>query len=51
MNVAKFLVENGAEVNVTDFYGKTPADSALAKAGGEQEEVWEELANYLSNAN
>jgi ankyrin repeat protein len=51
MNVAKFLVENGAKVNVTDFYGKTPADSALAKAGGEQEEVWEELANYLSNAN
>jgi uncharacterized protein len=51
MKVARFLVENGAEVNVTDFYDKTPVDSALAKAGGEQEEVWEELANYLRSAN
>jgi uncharacterized protein len=51
MKVARFLVENGAEVNITDFYDKTPVDSALAKAGGEQEEVWEDLANYLRNAN
>ena len=45
--VARFLVDNGADVNVTDHYGKTPVDSALGQAGGEQEEVWEELAEYL----
>lgn len=50
MKVAEFLVENGAEVDVTDFYDKTPADSALGQAGGEQEEVYEELAEYLRNA-
>lgn len=47
MNVAEFLIENGAEVNVIDDYGKSPVDSALAKAGGEQKEVYEELAEYL----
>lgn len=47
MKVARFLVEHGAEVNITDFYGKTPVDSALAKAGGEQEE----LAEYLRSVN
>jgi len=51
MKVARFLVEHGAEVNITDFYGKTPVDSALAKAGGEQEELWEELAEYLRSVN
>ena len=51
MKVARFLVEHGAEVNITDFYGKTSVDSALAKAGGEQEELWEELAEYLRSVN
>lgn len=51
MQVAEFLVANGADVNVTDFYGKTPVDSALAQAGGEQEEVYTELAEYLRQAN
>lgn len=49
MKVAQFLVANGADVDVTDFYGKTPVDSARAQAGGEQEEVWEELARYLAS--
>jgi ankyrin repeat protein len=47
MKVAKFLVEHGAKVDVTDFYGKTPMDSAMAQAGGEQEETYPELAEYL----
>lgn len=50
MKVAEFLLENGADVNVTDDYGKTPVDSALGKAGGEQEEVWNELAEFLRQA-
>ncbi|MES2605085.1 MAG: ankyrin repeat domain-containing protein [Pseudomonadota bacterium] len=48
MKVAKFLVEHGAKVDVKDFYGKTPMDSAMAKAGGEQEETYPELAAYLA---
>jgi len=51
VKVAQFLVDHGADVDITDFYGKTPVDSALAKAGGEQEEVWEELADYLRSVN
>lgn len=47
MKVAKFLVEHGAKVDVKDFYGKTPMDSAMAKAGGEQEETYPELAAWL----
>lgn len=47
MKVAKFLVEHGARVDVVDFYGKTPMDSAMAQAGGEQEELYPELAEYL----
>ncbi len=47
MKVAKFLVEHGARVDVVDFYGKTPMDSAMAQAGGEQEEQYPELAEYL----
>jgi len=47
MDVAEFLVANGADVNVVDDFGKTPVDSARAQAGGEQEEIWEELAVYL----
>jgi hypothetical protein len=50
MKVAEFLIENGAEVDVTDDYAKSPVESALAQAGGEQEEVYEELAAYLRNA-
>lgn len=50
MKVARFLLDNGADVNVTDYYGKTPVDSALGKAGGEQEEVWEDLADLLRQA-
>jgi len=45
--VAQYLIQNGAEVKITDFYGKTPADSALGQAGGEQDEVYAELAEYL----
>jgi ankyrin repeat protein len=47
MKVAQFLVDHGARVDVMDFYGKTPMDSALARAGGEQEELYPELAEYL----
>ena len=47
MKVAQFLVEHGAKVDVVDFYGKTPMDSAMAQAGGEQEELYPELAEYL----
>jgi len=47
MDVAEFLVANGADVDVVDDFGKTPVDSARAQAGGEQEEIWEELAAYL----
>jgi ankyrin repeat protein len=49
MNVARFLVEHGAKVDVVDFYGKTPMDSAMAQAGGEQEELYPELAEYLES--
>lgn len=47
MKVAKYLVDHGAKLDVVDFYGKTPMDSAMAKAGGEQEETYPELAAYL----
>jgi len=47
LRVAQFLVEHGARVDLADFYGKTPMDSALALAGGEQEELYPELAEYL----
>jgi ankyrin repeat protein len=47
MKVAQYLVEHGAKVDVVDFYGKTPMDSAMAQAGGEQEETYPELADYL----
>jgi len=50
MKVARFLLEHGADVDVTDAFGKTPVDSALGQAGGEQEEVWEELAELLRQA-
>jgi ankyrin repeat protein len=46
--VAKYLVDHGAKVDVVDFYGKTPMDSAMAKAGGEQEETYPELASWLA---
>ena len=49
MRVAQFLVEHGARVDVSDFYGKTPMDSAMGLAGGEQEERYPELASYLEN--
>lgn len=49
MKVAQFLVEHGAKVDVVDFYGKTPMDSAMAQAGGEQEELYPELADYLES--
>jgi hypothetical protein len=35
-------------VDVTDFYGKTPMESAMGQAGGEQEEQYPALASYLS---
>jgi ankyrin repeat protein len=47
MKVAKYLVDHGAKVDVVDFYGKTPMDSAMALAGGEQEETYPELAAWL----
>jgi ankyrin repeat protein len=47
MKVAEFLVAHGAKVNVTDFYGKTPMDSAMGLAGGEQEEQYPVLVEYL----
>jgi uncharacterized protein len=47
MKAAQFLVERGAKVDVVDFYGKTPIDSAMGQAGGEQEEQYPELAEYL----
>lgn len=49
MKVAQYLIAHGAKVDVVDFYGKTPMDSAMAKAGGEQEETWPELASYLES--
>ena len=49
MKVAQYLVEHGARVDVTDFYGKTPMDSAMAQAGGEQEELYPELAAFLES--
>ena len=49
MKVAQFLVAHGAKVDVTDFYGKTPMDSAMGLAGGEQEEQYPELAEYLKS--
>lgn len=48
MKVAQYLVDHGAKVDVTDFYGKTPMDSAMGQAGGEQEEQYPDLATYLS---
>jgi ankyrin repeat protein len=47
MKVAEFLVTHGANVGVTDYYGKTPMDSAMGLAGGEQEEQYPALAEYL----
>ncbi|MEY4641028.1 MAG: hypothetical protein RLZZ227_1022 [Pseudomonadota bacterium] len=47
INAAQFLVAHGARVDVVDFYGKTPMDSALGQAGGEQEEQYPALAEYL----
>jgi ankyrin repeat protein len=47
MKVAEFLVAHGAKVDVTDFYGKTPMDSAMGLAGGEQEEQYPALKDYL----
>jgi ankyrin repeat protein len=49
MKVAQYLVDHGAKVGVTDFYGKTPMDSAMALAGGEQEEQYPELAAFLQS--
>lgn len=45
--VAQYLVDHGAKVDVKDFYGKTPMDSAMGLAGGEQEEKYPELAAFL----
>jgi uncharacterized protein len=47
MKVAEFLVKHGAKVDVVDFYGKTPMDSAMGLAGGEQEEQYPALKEYL----
>lgn len=49
MKVAEFLVNHGAKVDVTDFYGKTPMDSAMGLAGGEQEEQYPALVEYLQS--
>ncbi|MES2624724.1 MAG: ankyrin repeat domain-containing protein [Pseudomonadota bacterium] len=49
MKVAEFLVAHGARVDVTDFYGKTPMDSAMGLAGGEQEEQYPALKDYLQS--
>ncbi len=49
MKVAEFLVAHGAKVDVTDFYGKTPMDSAMGLAGGEQEEQYPALKDYLQS--
>ena len=49
MKVARWLVEHGAQVNVKDYYGKTPMDSATGLAGGEQEEEYPELVEYLQS--
>lgn len=51
LKVAQWLVDHGAKVNVTDDFGKTPVDSALGQAGGEQDERYEELAAFLRDAN
>lgn len=50
IKVAQLLLEHGAEVDVRDEFGKTAVDSALGQGGGEQEEVWEELAAFLRAA-
>lgn len=49
LRVAQYLVDHGARTDVVDFYGKTPVDSALARAGGEQEETYPALAAYLES--
>jgi len=49
MKVAHFLVEHGATIDVVDYYGKTPMDSAMGLAGGEQEEEYPELVEYLES--
>jgi hypothetical protein len=42
-------VQHGAKVDVMDFYGKTPMDSAMGLAGGEQEEQYPALRDYLQS--
>jgi uncharacterized protein len=49
MKVAEYLVQHGAKVDVMDFYGKTPMDSAMGLAGGEQEEQYPALRDYLQS--
>jgi ankyrin repeat protein len=50
-DVAKFLVEHGAKIDVADAEGRTPVDAALGKAGGHERgssvKVFDDTAELL----
>jgi len=52
-DVVKFLVEQGAEIDVADVEGRTPVDAALGRAGGHDRgssiQVFEQTAELLKN--
>ncbi len=49
-DVVAYLLDHGANVDVTDALGKTPVDAALGKIGGRDNQASPEIAELLEKA-
>lgn len=49
LEVTKYLIDHGADLNVKDDLGKTPVDAAMGKAGGRVDRPVEPMVAYLKS--
>jgi len=50
LDVTKYLLAKGADINITDYQGKTPMDAAMGKAGGRVDRPIEAMVAMLKEA-
>jgi ankyrin repeat protein len=49
LDVTRYLIDHGADLNVKDDLGKTPVDAAMGKAGGRVDRPVEPMVAYLQS--